>query len=1026
MIKEIINKINLKSTRITAHIDQCDNNAIRGWAFSNKKKFNEPLSIIVMVDESIAITTKADLYREDLASFGYGNGKLGFEIITKDLLTDGNIHKVSILAKDQLGNEFSIGQYQIQSNISFSPNDSIKGLIENIDDNSISGWVYVENKPNLKPMVNILIDGNFVIRCCADLYREDIKQNKNCGFKIEIPEYYNDGVKHTVSASLSENPNFQFNPISFKTCAKIQVVDIEPTIENDKLKGHLGTPLQDKIRGWVQINNRNNFIPYVELFIDDVSIGVMQASLPRYDVKQKVGGAEKCGFEFPIPLMFKDGKEHKVIAVVRGSSNFSFNEQSYVFKGKQTKTNTKLRKNPNYKGNIEGVTAGTSIRGWACISNTKGKEGSIVSIYANNKFVGKFVAKLYRRDLEENNINKGYAAFEYSMPMKYIDGIEREYQVRDESGEYLITSKRLTLEILRDYTDFDGYLKWSFFNREVTVPFREEDKRCFAYMDWLEKFDSNRFKLKFDSIEKQPLVSIIMPTYNRAYIIGNAISSVIEQRYCNWELIIVDDGSSDNTREVVDSFDDIRIKFYSTPKNSGVSKARNMALEKSSGKYISYLDTDNDWSPNFLLNMIGNMEENPEFESAYSAQNIFKEQRKLTGIRFGLFNRTLLENRNYIDMNAYVHKRTLLDRLGGFDIKLRRLVDYDLVLRYTEDNKPLAVKNALSNYYYNEGEETITVTENYNNAKKSLNESRYNRNGFYELIYDDIDFNSDSGNKSSIISHGVKTSNVSNQVKKATVIIVSYNIPKIFKKCVDSVLEHTDSSLTDIVIVDNNSDLDTINILNEYENENNITVIYNKDNKGFTGAVNQGIKISDPTSNIVLLNNDAIATSGWLVEMEKVALRNPNAGIIAPQQVLFESTKTINTHVPYADKNIETDVTVSYHHKNLVLDDFSNPKPEFKVNFIPFFCVYINREIINLVGLLDDKLGRHYRSDRLYCYSTIYNANRDIYFTPKSKLYHLHQQSTNHLKNNNESGYEIMFVKNTWEDMKFKPVWDKA
>lgn len=659
--------------------------------------------------------------------------------------------------------------------------------------------------------------------------------------------------------------------------------------------------------------------------------------------------------------------------------------------------------------------------GWASDGT---KDGATISIFADGKKVGTHIAKLYREDLKKHNINSGYAGFEYPVPLSLMDGKEHLIEIRDEEGKFLISQKTISYSINRSYTDFDGYLQWSYFYREVSAPFREEDKRCFAYMDWLEKFDSARFKTKFEKVESQPLVSIVMPTYNREYVIGKAIKSVIEQVYQNWELIIVDDGSKDNTRGVVEGFSDPRIKYYVMPQNGGVSKARNQALKMSEGEYIAYLDTDNDWSENFLLNTIGNLVENPNFMSAYTAQYLFKGQDRPYAIRFGLFNRTLLENRNYIDMNAFVHKRDLYKQNGGFNESLRRLVDWDLVLRYTANNKPLAIKNILSNYYYNDGEETITVSESYPDARRELSNKRNKDFGCYELIHEDISFNSDSGSDVSVLRHGINPTVVDKQTLHATVIIVSYNIPKILKKCVESVIETTDSSTTDIILVDNNSDSETLQQLREFESLGNVTVIYNKDNKGFTAAVNQGINISKPNSNIVLLNNDAIATSGWLVELEKVSKRNPDAGIISPQQVLLANTKTINTHVPYADQHTEIDVTVSNHHKNLVIEGFNTPNPEFRVNFIPFFCVYITRDVINSVGLLDEKLGRHYRSDRLYCYSTIYNAKKCIYFTPQSKLYHLHQQSTTHLKKKDDSEFETMFVKNTWEDALDNPVWD--
>ena len=82
--------------------------------------------------------------------------------------------------------------------------------------------------------------------------------------------------------------------------------------------------------------------------------------------------------------------------------------------------------------------------------------------------------------------------------------------------------------------------------------------------------------------------------------------------------------------------------------------------------------------------------------------------------------------------------------------------------------------------------------------------------------------------------------------------------------------------------------------------------------------------------------------------------------------------------------------------------------------------------MINSVGMLDAELGRHYRSDRLYCNAVIQYAKKRIVFAPESKLYHLHQQSTSSLKKKNDKDYKEMFSKNTWGiDSLYKaPIWE--
>lgn len=106
------------------------------------------------------------------------------------------------------------------------------------------------------------------------------------------------------------------------------------------------------------------------------------------------------------------------------------------------------------------------------------------------------------------------------------------------------------------------------------------------------------------------LVSIVMPSYNTGRYIAESIKSVLAQTYKNWELLIVDDCSTDNTDEIVAEFHDERIKYFKNKKNSGASVSRNLALRKAEGKWIAFLDSDDLWYSEKLEKQIAFMVEN--------------------------------------------------------------------------------------------------------------------------------------------------------------------------------------------------------------------------------------------------------------------------------------------------------------------------------------------------------------------------------------------------------------------------------
>ena len=106
------------------------------------------------------------------------------------------------------------------------------------------------------------------------------------------------------------------------------------------------------------------------------------------------------------------------------------------------------------------------------------------------------------------------------------------------------------------------------------------------------------------------MVSVIIPTFNRAYLLGRAVESVLSQTYNNYEIIVVDDGSDDGTGEIIESFNK-RVRFFRIP-HSGVSKARNTGIEKAKGDWISFLDSDDYWLPQKLEKQMTYLNANPE------------------------------------------------------------------------------------------------------------------------------------------------------------------------------------------------------------------------------------------------------------------------------------------------------------------------------------------------------------------------------------------------------------------------------
>lgn len=172
--------------------------------------------------------------------------------------------------------------------------------------------------------------------------------------------------------------------------------------------------------------------------------------------------------------------------------------------------------------------------------------------------------------------------------------------------------------------------------------------------------------------DSKSIVSVLMLTYNRGWCLGEAISSVLNQTYQNFELIIIDDGSSDNTEEIVASFSDPRIKYFKHQENLGLKKSRQESLTLATGTYIAVLDSDDLWcSPDKLAKQVEYLENNPAVVMV--GTNIIKIDN--LGNEIGKSNYTLDNDtirRNILVRNQFAHssvliRKSVIAKTAGYD-----------------------------------------------------------------------------------------------------------------------------------------------------------------------------------------------------------------------------------------------------------------------------------------------------------------------------------------------------------------------
>ncbi len=201
-----------------------------------------------------------------------------------------------------------------------------------------------------------------------------------------------------------------------------------------------------------------------------------------------------------------------------------------------------------------------------------------------------------------------------------------------------------------------------------------------------------------------PTVSIIIPTYNREHLLGRAIQSVLDQTYQNFELIIVDDGSTDDTEKLVKSFNSEKIRYIRHGENKGPSAARNTGIQSAKGDYIAFQDSDDEWMPRKLEKQIRAFETaSPAVGIVYTGRyRIINDKKdyapptKWTPKDGDIFSSLLKVC--FVCTPVVLVKRDCFERAGMFDERFPPFEDWELFLRMSRYyqfkyiNEPLVIK----------------------------------------------------------------------------------------------------------------------------------------------------------------------------------------------------------------------------------------------------------------------------------------------------------------------------------------------
>lgn len=217
---------------------------------------------------------------------------------------------------------------------------------------------------------------------------------------------------------------------------------------------------------------------------------------------------------------------------------------------------------------------------------------------------------------------------------------------------------------------------------------------------------------------RMELISVIIPTYNRCEKLKMAMESVLTQTYENIELLVIDDGSTDNTHEMIEGIADERVKYIRLPHNMGAAAARNEGVRLAQGEFVAFHDSDDLWLPEKLEKQMNYWNNHPECSMIYCAYLFYVDNNEYRtpdmdrGNLEGDILRYLLL-RNSIGTPTMLMRKHCFEEVGGFNTSLHCLEDWEFAIRFAESFYIGYVDEVLVNAFYSAGGISSKLAEFY-------------------------------------------------------------------------------------------------------------------------------------------------------------------------------------------------------------------------------------------------------------------------------------------------------------------------
>lgn len=499
---------------------------------------------------------------------------------------------------------------------------------------------------------------------------------------------------------------------------------------------------------------------------------------------------------------------------------------------------------------------------------------------------------------------------------------------------------------------------------------------------------------------KQPLVSVIVPTYNRPEGLRQALESIAGQTYQNIEALVVNDAGEDVSAVIDDFKSRLKINYLVHKQNKDLAGARNTGLKNAAGEYIAYLDDDDIFFPNHIEEAVRILTKS-EYKVVYSDAFRFHQEKedsvyvtKHMDIPYSVeFDADRILKGNIAPVLTYVHAKSCVDKAGYFDETLHTHEDWDFFIR-------------LSRHYpfYHNKKLTCAFSWRYDTSK--MTGSR--REDFVrttEIIYKKYaqyvqnkphisDFqqrhlaNLKAAVKAQSKQGGKLKKNVNGPL--VSIVIPLFNQLEYTQKCLAALFRNTIYAPYQVILVDNGSTDGTAEFVKELASAHRIIKsVHNTQNLGFAKACNQGAQTADG-EYIVFLNNDTEVQPYWLVQLLQTVYNDRRVGAVGPKLV-YPDGKVQHAGVLITDDRKNGLPLSPWHIYNGQPADAPKVNQPYRYQALTAACVLIPSKDFKAVGGFDEQYLNGYEDVDL-CFKLGQN-NKLLVYQPRSLVVHHESKS---------------------------------